>query len=449
MKLYKRMKGFGKSLGIGLAGAAFYAASLAMPVHAEAKQEQVVPQTRLEQVITVKQAETLYQERLNEYSADKKLDSGEIGQLHGILVREKELLDGKKPVIEKYFSTKKDLSVFPEKISKLEERLEHLGKSDNTFLGYLSEKKERIEDLLNEEYPGLLNKKDAQLNIVYSSDMEITDSELKYLIEETAKTLHSKLSLVYDDNVLKKVSETSIGSLDLKDVAKLLEVMQSFMLKLEGPNHIGITKEMLEKQIEDLTLQEKDLWQGVINVQEKEKVEGYIKTLSDIDRRLNMFSDYISFEGKVKDFVERFGDRNEYWSDSAFGITILKEKEGYKASANFLNNSKGTVEDRLNHYLESKGLDAKVKDLKNPVNPKFHVMWCLLVHGFFIPIVRNLLVRKYVGARDEDDYLIAAAAGLGSGALGTIFTDGLHPLAFWMRMGTPLVIQPLRKILKK
>ncbi|MBU4502906.1 MAG: hypothetical protein KKA79_10000, partial [Nanoarchaeota archaeon] len=65
------------------------------------------------------------------------------------------------------------------------------------------------------------------------------------------------------------------------------------------------------------------------------------------------------------------------------------------------------------------------------------------------PIVRNLVVKKYVKSKKANDgeYLVAGFVGAANGLVGLAF-DGLHPLVLPVRLLSPLVLQPAFKLLK-
>ena len=68
--------------------------------------------------------------------------------------------------------------------------------------------------------------------------------------------------------------------------------------------------------------------------------------------------------------------------------------------------------------------------------------------GWILPIVRNLIVKKYIKGdkADGEEMFFSGFGGAINGALGVFLIDGLHPLVFPARMLTPVVLQPLFKL---
>jgi len=448
MKWYKKWKRIGTRTKVALAGTALYAATLlSVPVYAAVKNEKVTEPINLEQVTTPDQAEYLYKEKLNEYVLDKELDSGEIRNLNNILLKEQNLFDKQSPQVEKYTILKKKTSKISNELSDLEAQLKEFDNPNNMLLSYLYERREQVEDLWETEYPGVIKKKDLEFNVVYSSDTRIFGADLCKLIKETIKELNSRITIDYNDSSLSKLLDQDIY--EMKDVVKLLKVMKTYEAKLEKFNEGFIKKQELEQKIKELKLQKDIIWEKEMSLEQKNKIEAYINSHIEVSKRLSVFSDYTHFEDKAKKYAEKFGDRNGYWAWSVLAQAILEEKEGYEEATGFINNeTKSTIEKSFNSYLKSQGLDARVKDLKNPRNFKFSLFWCALVNAFFFPLIRNILVKSYVGPRNEDEYMMSMGGACISWGVGGVLTDGLHPMAYWVRMASPLYMQPLKKLFK-
>lgn len=435
----------------GLITTGLYAAtSLALPAFAAVKEEPKeapVEVINLENVKTTKEADELFHIKIQEYSLDKKLSSGEVRNLHSILIKEKQLLDeGKFTINENYFKGKKETEPLVQERTKLEKelkQLEEIKEPDTFFLSYLSEKIGKIEDELNWRYPGILDKKNTKLNLSYPADMRLESSGS--IFKEIARTVHHKISSRYNDNSLELISEKDSEKLTLRDVALLLECMESYKTKLENVQDslkVGVLKE----RIDDLRSQENRIWQKILSNKEKEGIDSYVNSQSELNERLVKFSEYINFEDKSKEFIEKFDDYKKYWS-----FSLVAEEKLYKKAPvlyTFLSKDNQRLsENSLNQYLKSEGLEAKVAELKNPRLCKFPAWWFILINGFSIPIVRNLLIRKYVGDDCDSAYGWSTGAGFGNGFVGLLVTDGLHPAAFWIRMATPLAIQPIKRLL--
>ncbi|MBU4502788.1 MAG: hypothetical protein KKA79_09405, partial [Nanoarchaeota archaeon] len=332
----------------------------------------------------------------------------------------------------------------------LEQNLDKIKEPDNFFLDYLIEKKVEIKEKISAEYPGILDKSDSNLNITYPADIEINTANLQTLIKDTAKEINSKLMMRYNDSSLNGVANTSRDSLELKHIAKLIKVIEIYELKLISAKKVGGTDIALKNNIKKLKSEEETIWKSNLGAEEKKLFEEYLENNSDVLSKSRLFSEYVVYKHKADDYLEKFGDKNRYWSDSIFAEIRREMQEGYKDLDAFLDDdNKNLVQDSLNDYLKSEGLEAKVADMKNPSNLKFNLLWCLLGNALLFPIIRNFMVKKYV---DDDpngeDYFGSFTAAVGSWGVGCAITDGLHPLAYWVRMASPLVIQPVRKLLK-
>ena len=87
-----------------------------------------------------------------------------------------------------------------------------------------------------------------------------------------------------------------------------------------------------------------------------------------------------------------------------------------------------------------------------PHNPaKIKVPWWLgsFIIGGLAPALRNVLLKKYIVSNASgEEYAGAFFAGVGNGIVGGIALDGLFPGAFWVRMASPIVLQPAFKLFK-
>jgi len=297
-------------------------------------------------------------------------------------------------------------------------------------------------------YPGILDKTGTDLNISYPADMEIENITFQGLIKEISKDIDYKLNLEYDDKILETVSEKLKEDYTLRDVALLLKTIDVYETRLKKSGDL-LKRELFKKELKELKLQERNIWQKILGNEKKEDVDLYLKLQKDNAETSRRFSDYLAFEDTAKEFIKKFGDWNKYWSGSVLKTEIVRSKAP-KMYMMLNKKNQLSIEDAVNQYVKSTGLEAEVKTLKNPKLYKFPLWWCVLVNGFLAPIIRNMLVTKYMDTSSslKPSYGFSFFLGMGNGSIGLALTDGLHPLAFWARMATPLVIQPAKRIFK-
>ena len=100
MKYLNSLKGMKKSVKVGLATSAVYAAtSLALPAFAHLGNP--IQSLDIKEVTTVEQTKSLYKEKLAEYAVDKIIDHNEIAQL--VEIKDKECY-----IIKKQLTSQKE-----------------------------------------------------------------------------------------------------------------------------------------------------------------------------------------------------------------------------------------------------------------------------------------------------------------------------------------------------
>lgn len=454
MKIKDKWKSLKPDVKVGLVTTSIYfATTFGLPAYAIASSEEqpakVLEPTNLEQITTFEQANTVYDEKLKEYTLDKELDYHECKDLLAISSKAKYLLDEKKPEnIEKYFEVKDKVDNLSKQRVNLEQSLDKIKEPDNFFLDYLVEKRAEIKEKTAEQYPGILDKEGSELNITYPADIDLNDDSLKTLIKTIAKDVRTKLVVRYNDDILKGVANTNRDGLELKHIAKLLKVMETYEVKLKEAKKVGGTDVTLKSDIKKLKSEEDTIWKANLSEEDKQLFEWYLENNSDVLSKSRILLEYITYKHNADEYLEKFEDKNVYWSDSILAEVLRGRKEGYNdLEAALENDNRDMVQDSLNNYLKAEGLEAKVADLKNPSNLKFPFAWCIAFNGLILPIIRNIMVRKYVDRdADSEEYFGSVCAAGISWLVGGAITDGLHPLAYWARMASPLVIQPAFKI---
>lgn len=431
---------------ISLFTSGLYAASaLALPAYANVTQEKPkefpVEAINVENIETTQEANQMFNEKLRQYCSDRFLNSKEIRNLHEILVKEGQLYEQESTsAMNKSLYYQSELNDIQKKRTHFEKKLKSLGEYNTQFRNYLSEQRKKIEELLEEEYPGIIKKEDIKLNIIHPSNIRIERGDFNVLIRETIQVVHNNINIEYNDNTLELLTEGH--EFILRDVAKLLRLMENYEIKLEGSNDNMEEREKLKKEIESLNQKEKETYQELIK---EKKIQESFSGERDISRRKKTFKKYIEYKDTAKEFVERFEDLNNYWSYSLIKFLYYSDNGIDSYLSSLSEDEKNIAEDVLKQYLNHEGLEAEIEGLKRPTKLRFPFWWWIPVNGFAIPMIRNVLIRLYLKPEDDWGYGGSLGAALGNGALGTLITDGLHPLAFWARLATPLLIQPLKK----
>ncbi|MBU4502785.1 MAG: hypothetical protein KKA79_09390 [Nanoarchaeota archaeon] len=438
-----------KKAKLSLAGVVLYTTtSLALPVYVLAKQDNAeeLPLINLEQVTSVSQAENLYKEKIAEYSSDKELSSQEIRNLHSIVTKESQLMKTTDISMTDYLSVKNKTERINTERQELEKELASFSEPNDLLRNYIMERRKKIETDWGKESPGILKKDNFEYNVTYSTDDKIVNEEINNFIRETVIELNIRLSADYNDKSLSDFGKND--SFSFKSVLKILAIMKSYEEKLEKFNEGAVRIAEIDKRIEELKKAEYSAWAGAMTSEQKEDVETLIGVDSSLSGRARLFYDYILFEDKAKDFAENIVDRSKYWSYSLVRMSEEEDSEDYKEAYKFVNeNSKASIESAINEYLKSEGLESKVAELKDPTNIKFGALITLAL-AIGAPILRNILIKTYVGPRDEEEYLMSMGAGFCNGLFGMLIIDGLAPWVYPARMMSPLVLQPLRKWLE-
>jgi len=443
MKLYKKFKRMKTSAKMGLVGTALYATTLAAPVYSAVKEEIVQPiqPINMEQITNSEQAGTLYNEKLIEYTSDKFLESKEIENLYTIKSKEKELMvSERKGLIDNYNG---DIG---EKIEKIDTEITQCRQilDGSKKIKSLNGTRKDLEEKILVYYPALVDK--SKGNIVYEANYDLPrdyNKVFKELVIEADKILRE----LYNDNSLKPLTDGKYYY-DLNDVLVLYNILQG---KDSGPDlnkekSILVRISNLENEKEGLLKANPDF------LTLKSNIESFEKNIVKNSEIAHILKRYIDNKGYVKEFEEKFGNYNNKLS-----IGFLKEKflrkKGMKRDLEYMTadiqtNQEGIILG-LGLHLKSYNLTTSIEEIGNPA--KTRLSWFLgsIILGVGFPVVRNLIVKKYVKGKEATgaEYILTTFVGVGNG-IGGVVLDGLHPLVFPVRMLTPLVFQPVFKLFK-
>jgi len=480
MKLYKKLKGMKKSFAIGLAGGILYAStSIAGSVDTSVeKKEQIVEPVSIEQVITIEQAETLYKSKLEEYAKDKKIKFDETKSLYEIIDKGRALeleieaehkisLDKQDSVLRSQLEVLKfEKSDLLEPLNKLngtivekkqeltflEERIQKQVKYQKIFDMYetdLKNIKKGLDDLLLDNYPGLLKEDNLEYNVTYTAEIGLSQ-DFYNLVTPLLEKTHEIFEVVYQND---DIANFLLKKLTLQDILvfrKIINTPQQINYNPKDYVSLKTEKLRLTKQLE----QEKSALAEKL-VPKIKVIEGKMDVLngklSDITEQRSVDSFFEQRESHFKNYMSALNERKEFledhWDASKFWISSLTLEEwGLKGVR--LDNSRYdyTYEPiDLEKLLKKDGFDVDVEDIPNPTSPKFPtgIAW---VAGIGITLLRRWLVPRYVIKREYDVMDFADILFIPT-ALGALFLDGLHPLVYPFRLfGWPFVEEPIRKV---
>jgi len=449
MKLYKRLKGMSKRTKVGLVTSALYTSVvLAAPVYAavtqEIKQETVqqVQEITLEQAATVKQLETLYNNKLTEYVSDKILKVDEIENLYKINDKKINLLTNERNVLNtQYSGFEAQLGSLRQEIDKNVKILESTEK-----IAVLVNTRKNLDEKILCYYLGLTNKDIG--NITYSAETLI-ESELN---------VHFKKIVIETDKILKQYyQDNRLEILLTKDKFTLNDILTLYGLIQREDYFDKVKNKELNKKINALINERDKISHSNEFVSLSKKIESLDKKISTVSYDLAPFKAYLAQKNNLKEFENRYGNYNRQPCISILKMCLLEKKglkdsmgeKGLMASEKLLKSQNDEIISNLKSYLRSENLDVKIDDLGNPAKMPINIVASIFL-GLLVPIVRNVVLKAYVRGKEayEIEYMLSLGAGLGNGCIGLFVTDALHPLAFPIRMLTPLILQPAFKLFK-
>lgn len=436
---YSALKRMRKSTKIGLATSAIYtAASFALPVFANTVEKpEVIQPISLEGITTIEQVEDLYKQKLISYSEDKVIAYDELTNLHKLLVKEKDLRE--EADAEK---NKADIEALESLKAKKAELLKKQSELNNAK-SYHQEDTQRIikdvEEKVFTYYPGLLGKE--PFKVIYSGIEEVKPRIAKDLVNIISEADELLSRLYHDDSLKPLLKEQTYTISDVLVLYKALTKEREVEFKDKS---IEKEKELIIKQIEEID--NELVW-----------IKPYLDdNLIWLDNKIKLFEDYFNKKKEGDEFIERYGNINRYWTRALLldDVVHMKRPEGVEKDGWFVSKSVKKLDDKEerknleeyfvylgNHYKLNELLDVKIEALKNPAKTGFP-NWITLPFGIMFPVVRSLLLAKYVRREiDEGDI----AQWILGGFFGPFIIDAIHPYIFPIRMFiTPFVEEPLR-----
>ncbi|MCG2718690.1 MAG: hypothetical protein L6408_07650 [Nanoarchaeota archaeon] len=485
MAISEKFRGMSKVSKSCLAGAAFYTASLALPIYANQEVEKkIVEPITIHHLMTAEQTKNLYEEKFLEYSADKFLEKQEARNLHAITkkgdaledIEKKEgennhrdmkwVLDRKVSTLEtdiKYFKNPtKDLDSHIVSIKENIEIIDKLAKEEYTNQKIFDTHKERItaiksdlDNLIQIYYPGLIKGSESDYaNLNFNADSYLVadlDDWIYGIIQEGSKIFE----VVYDS---KEVSQFYHQDLRIQDLISLRELLK---VKRKSPSMyniktyskkkaeaVDILANLKSKKAELDNQYQSDL--SSMNVKLSKMKSDLLFYQSDFEYEeffesspVNGLEDYVEVLDAQDEYLEKYGNANKYWTNSMF-LELVKFKE---TGLNKYSLDIDDAREELEEFFKKKGLELKVTDSLNPSSPKLPLPLAWL-GGIIFVALRNFLISRFVTRREMDlgDGLEIA---LIPSILGPLLFFGLHELVYPAYMlGSPFLGEPIRKAFK-
>lgn len=435
MRYLSRLKGIKTRTKIGLASSIVYcSASLALPAFANTNT--AIQPINVEQITTAQQAETLYQQKLEAYAGDKKIDSQEVRNLYKIQEVRKDLLEKQREsLVEEYLEKETETKSISSRIKVYQEKLKAEGH-------VLNQTKDKLEKNILKYYPSLINKEKG--NLVYSADTSL-ESELNSVFRSIALEADRILKEHYQDN--------SVELLAKKKEYTLNNVLALYTILTAKRENVYLDKDLKEKLTKDIFGLEKKrdhVFKKTTSIREElYSIDDWRATNSEIITR---FQEYNDFKKEIEEFKEKYGDFNNQPFMSLLADNILRKKTGLnrREKQRGFERKQEEIKSGLEAYIrENTSFDVEVELPKNPTDFMFPRMFGVCF-GILFPMVRNGLIKAYMRGPDarEEEWVGSFFAGMGNGFAGLFLLDGLHPLVWPIRMCSPLIFQPIFKILK-
>jgi len=443
------------SAKLGLVGTALYATTLAAPVYAAVKEEikpEIIQPINIETIVTVEQADNLYKEKLIEYSLDKIIKTQELANLSTIQQAKKDLLTKEKENLQNEYAKIED------KIRAINQEIyNNIGAlKDGEDIDILADVRSKFDKGILRYYPALLSNEKG--NLTYSAETPLQPElniEFKNILVEANKIL---MEYYKDDGLKIILSQDQHNLNNVLAFHNLITDKKSFSDEVKEEN--------LRKKINVLEEEESNIINSEESVLLKKKISELESALVGDSQILVYSKNYFDHKMDTEDFKSKFGDFRKYFAVSIAKIDGLddeglerwlkeRETEGnlkgfFLAGGHFRDNQK-KIMSNLESYFKAEGFDVKIEKLENPGRTKIPG-WFLssLGLGLVFPIMRNIVVKKYVKGKETsgEEYGGTIVAGAINGIAGMIVLDSLHPLVYPVRMITPLVFQPLFKLLK-
>ncbi|MBU4502623.1 MAG: hypothetical protein KKA79_08555, partial [Nanoarchaeota archaeon] len=184
----------------------------------------------------------------------------------------------------------------------------------------------------------------------------------------------------------------------------------------------------------------------------KGEVDSLEKKIKQNDQFITTYQIYFQFREGIKDFEEKYGNFSKQLLIGPIKREFLNQeglnKGDIESESRIFSSIEETLHDYFGLYFSQEGYkNLKVDMPGNPAKPLIP-FWLGLTSVLVFPIVRNMLLRKYVKGKadDEIEYLLSGCAGMFNGFAGAIFC-GL-PYCLPALMLSPLILQPFFKLTK-
>lgn len=466
-----------KKAKFGLAGTILYtAATIALPVYASTQSQT----TSLEHLTSSEQVKTVYDEKIKEYTADKKLKQDEIRDLNTIIgkgarLENKEHAVYKKKIDKKYYSLKETLDVvkngkedllkpvYEVNVELTNEKMElgvikkNLQVEDNHRKVYDNHKEEiqniraDLNKLLNIYYPGLLKKDNSDYNVIYTPHVDMDygfSGEFKKLVNRAEPIFE----IVFHREDMDSFDRRS-KYLKIREILMFREIInEDYEVKFDPKGYGFMMQKQLEivagieqkkKQVEDeLAAQVNSFDQKISNLEKEIKdVSEKMAFKHFFQYRTGLFSSYMAALEQRKDYVDGNGfDTQDYWCTS-----LILAEERVRGHYNDSDYNFGREVRNLEDVLAKEGFkDVDVEDITNPTRARFP-LWLMWPAAAGLSALRRTVFRAYVLKRKGDPMDVIAPILMA--IVGPMGLDAIHPIVFPLRnVAIPFIEEPIRKI---
>ncbi len=365
------------------------------------------PDYSLEEITDIYQQYNIY---LRKFCSDNILDYDEIVKLHNFLDEKADGIQKPENDISEYINRKKENMKKEREEKEKENDLSEYKKGLNQIF-------EKIRNNIMPYYPGLFGSKNNKLNLIYSSNEELSarNNELLSQYINEASAIFDDVGL--DTLILSEWNDTK--DLTVRDLVVFTDIIKSTQIK-----NINYT------QSAKLT-----------------KLNNLPKELPDLKKHKEVYENFL---WEVKKWKEGRLTNKKFTS-----VSILSLIE-HKAITSECSDEADDIENIIKDYFgkdNSRYKDIYVKNIGKqfPVKTKLP-LWLGITLGLCGPFITKALSIVYTGRKNhygEINYDSADGIEMTLNSLvGTIFLDGIHPLIFPLRiLLTPIVTEKLRSLI--
>ncbi|MCG2717945.1 MAG: hypothetical protein L6408_03815 [Nanoarchaeota archaeon] len=354
-------------------------------------------------------------------------------------------LESDKEAIKQDFKeTKNKIEILDNKINKYIEDLEYGQKID-----VLSGTRENFEKQILCYYVGLIGEEDS-VNVDYSAESPI-DEKIIPIFKEIIIDADRILKKYYKDARLEiLLSKDSYQIKDILSVNKLIQRSDYYDKSKEND---------IKKKIGDIKAEKENLISIPANSSLLKNMENLNKAIESNINFVYYAEKYFEHKKSIEDFKEKYGDMSKQWMISFFKYKLL-DKEGLDTKSRHnttwglivagrdFDADREEVVSNLESMLKIEGSEPSIESFGNPAKLKFPWWLGNILIGIGLPVIRNMILKGYIKKdADGEEYAGTFFAGLFNGIMGGVLIDGLHPLVMPARMLSPLLLQPIFKVL--